>query len=126
MKYVTSLVLTLSLFSCSAQPAYTDDGATIYGPGARYCKDIIVPDEVHIKSFPYVYFWVQGYISAVNYQVFKATGKGFDPIPSSFDSQEQVKFLFNYCNENPGKDASDAADAIVQKLQAIQALRGDN
>lgn len=124
MKKILLGTLLFSLSTCGpSAPAYARD-AMLYGPGAQYCKNVVVADDEHIKRFSLIFFWVQGYVSARNYQVFKDTGNGFDPMPKVFDTAAQFKFVVEYCVANPDKDVSDAADAITSKLETLESLQG--
>ena len=115
------LALTFSLSTCYTAPAFADDTVKIYGPGAIYCHTAL---KHKAEDIPPVVYWLQGYISAKNIELNKQEGRPFDPMPEEFKFQEQVTFLFNFCQQNPEKDISDAAEAMVQRLKTMDALRG--
>lgn len=119
-KWFISLGLILS--SCEAQPVLALDQPMMVGPGAQFCRDFL--KEPAQETIPIVFSWVQGYISARNYDIFMQEHKTFDPIPKNFQFKEQLTFVINFCKINPDKDLSDAADAMIERLQAIDALQG--
>ena len=55
--------------------------------------------------------WVTGFMTGVNY-----SSKDIDDISGGLDSDALLKFIYNYCEENPLKTVSDGAHYLVQEL----------
>lgn len=114
------LGILLSVILGSTALADHPTGPILYGPGAQNCTDYLKGDE---KVWPLGMVWIEGYVSARGVDVFKTEGKAFDPLPDDYKFRDQALYVFNFCNANPTKDLSDAAESLVQHLKAMEAVR---
>ena len=88
----------------------------IKGEGNFSCPDYVSAKRSNTSKLYSSISWVQGYISGVNYQ--RALEIGTDSfIGRDFPAASIVRWIENYCSDNPQDYLSDAAEALVVELK---------
>ena len=105
-----------------ASTANAQEGARIYGAGARECAGFLAD----VKSQPNLglsYFsWAQGYMSHRNTIEKEKTGHDVNLTPKSFDYAKQYEAMGNYCVINTTAHFVDAVEAVYERLRAMDAV----
>lgn len=88
----------------------------IKGEGNFSCPDYVAAKRSNSAKLYSSATWVQGFISGVNYQ--RALEQDADSfIGQDFPATSIVRWLENYCRDNPQDYLSDAAEALVVELK---------
>jgi hypothetical protein len=88
----------------------------VKGEGNFSCPDYVSAKQSNTAKLYSSASWVQGFISGVNYQ--RALEIGTDSfIGQDFPAASMVRWLENYCRENPQDYLSDAAEALVVEIK---------
>lgn len=107
------LILPIILALVST-PSWAD--WAIKGEGNFSCPDYVSAKRSNSAKLYSSATWVQGFISGVNYQ--RALEKDTDSfIGQDFPATSIVRWLENYCRDNPQDYLSDAAEALVVDLK---------
>jgi hypothetical protein len=105
-----------------ASTAVAQEGARIYGAGARDCAGFLAD----VKSSPNLglsYFsWAQGYMSHRNTVEKEKTGHDVNLTPKSFDYTKQYEAMGNFCVINGTAHFVDAVEAVYERLRAMDAV----
>jgi hypothetical protein len=105
------LLLAMILVSMSAPADWA-----IRGEGNFSCPDYVSAKQSNTAKLYSSISWVQGFISGVNYQ--RALEIGNDSlIGQDYPATSIVRWLENYCRDNPQDYLSDAAEALVVELK---------
>jgi hypothetical protein len=91
----------------------------IKGEGNFSCPDYVSAKQSNTAKLYSSITWVQGFISGVNYQ--RALEIGTDSmIGRDFPAVSIVRWLENYCRNNPQDYLADAAEALVVEIKEEQ------
>jgi hypothetical protein len=108
-KFILLVTMTLASMGISADWA-------IKGEGNFSCPDYVSAKRSNTAKLYSSATWVQGFISGVNYQ--SALEKDTDSfIGQDFPATSIVRWLENYCHDNPQDYLSDAAEMLVVELK---------
>jgi hypothetical protein len=108
-KFILLVTMALASMGISADWA-------IKGEGNFSCPDYVSAKRSNTAKLYSSVTWVQGFISGVNYQ--SALEKDTDSlIGQDFPATSIVRWLENYCRDNPQDYLSDAAEALVVELK---------
>ena len=88
----------------------------VKGEGNYSCPEYVSARRTNSAKLYSSISWVQGFITGVNYQ--RALGEGSDSfIAQDLPAASIVRWLENYCHENPQDYLSDAAEKLVVELK---------
>lgn len=106
-----SVLACASTLSTDALAADSSGRFTIIGHGSSSCGTVVAAFERN-SAEKYVHAsWVNGYISAINEQVFN--GKD---LADGTDVEARSRWLYNYCKERPLEVLHTATQALVTEL----------
>lgn len=110
--FMKKLILMVALVFVST--AATGDWA-VTGEGNYSCPEYVSARRSNDAKLYSSISWVQGFITAVNYQ--RALATDIDSyIGADLPAVSIVRWLENYCQENLVDDLADAAKALVEEL----------
>jgi hypothetical protein len=110
--FMKKLILMVALAFVST--AATSDWA-VKGEGNYSCPEYVAARRSNDAKLFSSISWVQGFITAVNYQ--RAIVTDIDSfIGQDLPAASIVRWLENYCQENLVDDVADAAKALVEEL----------
>src|SRR5215510_14636996 len=122
MKGAVIAAAGLALFSLSVSTAAAQEGARIYGAGARDCAGFLAD----VKASPNLGLsylsWAQGYRSHRNTVEKEKTGHDVNLTPKSFDFAKQYEAMGNFCVINTSAHFVDAVEAVYERLRAMDAV----
>ncbi len=102
--------------------AHAQEGARIYGAGARECSGFIAD----VKGQPNLalsYFsWAQGYMSHRNTIEKEKNGHDVNLTPKDFDYTKQFEAMGAFCVINTSAHFVDAVEAVYERLRALDAV----
>jgi hypothetical protein len=105
-----------------ASTAVAQEGARIYGAGARDCAGFLAD----VKASPNLglsYFsWAQGYMSHRNTIEKEKNGHDVNLTPKAFDYSKQYEAMGNFCVINGTAHFVDAVEAVYERLRAMDAV----
>ena len=100
-------VVGLLLFSLVA------DAAVVLGPGSASCVTWNGDRQRNESHSQLNQSWVLGFVTA--YNLYRPASQNSTPRP--MDSRGMMAWIDNYCDANPLKDISDAAQALIDDLE---------
>jgi hypothetical protein len=109
-----TIMVTMALLSTAACADWA-----IKGEGNFSCPDYVSAKQSNTAKLYSSISWVQGFISGVNYQ--RALEIDTDSlIGRDFPAASIVRWLENYCRDNPQDYLADAAEALVVEIKEEQ------
>ena len=120
MKGVVVAAVTVAL-AC-ASTAVAQEGARIYGMGARECSGFITDVKTQPNLGLSYFSWAQGYMSHRNTVEKEKTGHDVDLTPKTFDFTKQYEAMGNFCVINGTAHFVDAVEAVYERLRAMDAV----
>lgn len=89
------------------------DAAMVLGPGSASCVTWNGDRQRNESHSQLNQAWVLGFVTS--YNLYKSASQSSAPRP--MDSRGMMVWIDNYCDANPLKDISDAAQALIEDLQ---------
>jgi len=109
MIIVKKILLLLMLTSIFSQQTHA---YTTFGTGTLSCKVWLTGVEDfkkgNVRPFVTRLMWVDGFVSASGW---------YGTTMKEVDNDDMATIVSHYCNENPADQISDAAKALVKKLE---------
>jgi hypothetical protein len=104
------LIAAMALVSTSAQADWA-----VKGEGTFACPEYVAAKRINGAKLYSSISWVQGFITGVNYQ--RALPEdSHSKLGQDFPATSIVRWIENYCRDNPQDDLADAAEALVEEL----------
>ena len=117
-----AVIAAVGIALACASSAVAQEGARIYGAGARECAGFIAD----VKGQPNLglsYFsWAQGYMSHRNTVEKEKNGHDVNLTPKAFDYSKQYEAMGNFCVINGTSHFVDAVEAVYERLRAMDAV----
>jgi len=117
-KVIAAAVVALACVS----GAHAQQGARIYGAGARECSGFIADVKSDAKIGLSYFSWAQGYMSRRNTEEKEKNGHDVDLTPKAFDYNKQYEAMGSFCVINGSAHFVDAVEAVYERLRAMDAL----
>lgn len=117
-----AVITAVGIALVCASTASAQEGARIYGAGARDCAGFLA-DVKQSPSLGLSYFsWAQGYMSHRNTIEKEKTGHDVNLTPKGFDYSKQYEAMGSYCAINATAHFVDAVEAVYERLRAMDAV----
>ena len=105
-----------------ASTAVAQEGARIYGAGARECSGFIADVKAQPNLGLSYFSWAQGYMSHRNTVEKEKNGHDVNLTPKGFDYSKQYEAMGNFCVINGTAHFVDAVEAVYERLRAMDAV----
>ncbi|MBA7471892.1 hypothetical protein ES707_07204 [subsurface metagenome] len=116
-RIMMGLAVLLAAFLLQASYQAQAQTARIVGLGATTCRGF----NEDVKSNPTIrrdyLAWTQGFMSGILLGRPPGTDEALDLAPSSFDLNQQLRFLEEYCASHDREDFADAVTALYKRLR---------
>ena len=106
----------------TASTAVAQEGARIYGLGARECSGFLADVKTDSNLGLSYFSWAQGYMSHRNTVEKEKTGHDVNLTPKAFDYSKQYEAMGNFCVINATAHFVDAVEAVYERLRAMDAV----
>ncbi len=117
-----AVVAAVGLALACASSAVAQEGARIYGMGARECAGFLTDVKVQPNLSLSYYSWAQGYMSHRNTVEKEKSGHDVDLSPKAFDYTKQYEAMGSFCMINGSAHFVDAVEAVYERLRAMDAV----
>ena len=118
MRYLTIIAVGMLL---AANPAVSDEGVDLIGPGANSCGKFIVGKEKYEELRLVHTAWAQGFLTGLNIKYLQSLESATE-LP---DHAAMELWIKNYCEENPLDNYAFAIRNLWRELRARQGLERD-
>jgi hypothetical protein len=113
----TTIVAVLACL-CLTVPAKAESQAVIAGHGSGTCGDFGRDYTKWGQTIELNYYaWAQGYMSAI--QTPRPESDRVNLLPSAFHIEEQMRFIRNFCANNPLRAYDEAVATLYNRLGAL-------
>lgn len=117
-----AVIAALGIALVGASSAIAQEGARIYGAGARECSGFIADVKAQPNLGLSYFSWAQGYMSHRNTIEKQNNGRDVNLTPKGFDYSKQYEAMGQYCVINATAHFVDAVEAVYERLRAMDAV----